>query len=50
MTVVPLAPDIHTMLHYSGGEAEFYEKHHIVPIALTEKMVKHLRLGRVPIT
>jgi hypothetical protein len=50
MRVVPLDPALHTMIHYQGGEEEFYEKHHITPIALTEKMVKHLRLGRVPIT
>lgn len=45
MTVVPLSPDIHMMIHCSSGEREFYEKHHIVPIALTEKMCKHLHLG-----
>lgn len=50
MRVVPLSADIHTMLHYSGGEAEFYEKHHIKPIALTEKMCKHLDLGKVQVT
>lgn len=50
MTVVPLSADIHTMLHYSGGEKEFYEKHCIVPIALTEKMCQHLKMGRIPVT
>lgn len=49
MHVVPLAPDLHTMIHYEGGEAEFYEKHHIQPIALTEKMCEHLKLGRIPV-
>ena len=47
MLVVPLSPDIHTMIHYSGGEDEFYEKHHIQPIALTEKMCEHLKLGKI---
>lgn len=50
MTVIPLSPDIHTMLHYSGGEAEFYEKHHVTPIPLTEKMCRHLQLGKIPVT
>ena len=50
MRVVPLSADLHTMLHYSGGEQEFYEKHHIVPIALTEKMCKHLNLGKIQLT
>jgi hypothetical protein len=50
MTVVPLSADIHTMLHYSGGEREFYKKHHIEPIALTEKMCEHLKMGTIPIT
>lgn len=50
MPVVPLAPDLHTMIHYQGGEEEFYQKHHITPIRLTEKMVRHLHLGRVPIS
>ena len=50
MLVVPLAADIHTMLHYSGGEEEFYERHHIKPIALTEKMCKHLNLGKIHVT
>ena len=50
MRVVPLSADIHTMLHYSGGEQEFYEKHHIVPIALTEKMCEYLKLGKIQIT
>jgi hypothetical protein len=47
MRVAPLSADIHTMLHYSGGEDEFYEKHHIVPIKLTEKMCQHLQLGKI---
>ena len=50
MRVVPLAADLHTMIHYSGGEDEFYEKHHVKPIALTEKMCKHLNLGNIQIT
>ena len=50
MRVVPLSADIHYMLHYSGGEEEFYEKHHIQPIALTEKMCKHLELGNIQIS
>ncbi|MBQ8357131.1 MAG: hypothetical protein IJX39_04915 [Clostridia bacterium] len=50
MRVVPLSADIHTMIHYSGGEDELYEKHHITPIALTEKMCRHLNLGKIPIT
>ena len=45
MFVVPLSADIHTMIHFTGGEDEFYEKHHIQPIALTEKMCRHLNLG-----
>jgi hypothetical protein len=50
MTVVPLSADLHTMIHYTGGEAEFYEKHHIVPIPLTEKMCRHLHLGKIPVS
>jgi hypothetical protein len=50
MRVVPLSPDLHTMIHYSGGEDEFYKKHHITPIALTEKMCEHLNLGRIQVT
>ena len=50
MRVVPLSADLHTMLHYSGGEAEFYEKHHIEPIKLTEKMCEYLRLGNIQIS
>ena len=50
MLVIPLSADIHTMLHYSGGEEEFYKKHHVEPIALTEKMCRHLNLGKIPIT
>lgn len=49
MRVVPLSADLHTMIHYSGGEAEFYKQHHIQPIELTEKMCKHLNLGRVQV-
>ena len=49
MRVVPLSADLHTMIHYSGGETEFYKQHHIQPIALTEKMCKHLNLGRVQV-
>lgn len=50
MRVVPLSSDIHTMIHYSGGEDELYAKHHITPIALTEKMCRHLNLGKIPVT
>lgn len=50
MRVVPLSADLHTMIHISGGEEEFYEKHHIEPIALTEKMCEHLRLGKIQIS
>ena len=50
MTVVPLSAELHSMIHYQGGEAEFYEKHHIVPIALTEKMCRHLNLGKIQVT
>ena len=50
MKVVPLSADIHTMIHFTGGEDEFYEKHHIVPIALTEKMCKHLKLVNIEIS
>ena len=50
MLVIPLAADIHTMLHYSGGEEEFYKKHHVAQIALTEKMCRHLHLGKIPVT
>lgn len=50
MRVVPLSADLHTMIHFTGGEAEFYEKYHIVPIALTEKMCQHLNLGKIPVT
>ena len=50
MLVIPLAADIHTMIHYSGGEEEFYQKHHVAPIALTEKMCRHLHLGKIPVT
>jgi hypothetical protein len=50
MKVVPLSADLHTMIHYSGGEEAFYEKHHITPIALTEKMCEHLRLGNIQVS
>lgn len=50
MRVVPLSPDLHTMIHYTGREQEFYNQHHIIPIALTEKMCNHLRLGKIQIT
>lgn len=50
MKVVPLSADLHTMLHYSGGEEEFYKKHHIEPIKLTEKMCEHLNLGKIQIS
>lgn len=50
MRVVPLSADLHTMIHYSGGEAEFYEKHHIEPIKLTEKMCEYLKLGNIQIS
>lgn len=43
MRVVPISADLHTMIHYSGGEEEFYNKHHITPIALTEKMCAKLK-------
>ena len=49
MRVVPLSADLHTMIHYSGGETEFYQKHHIIPIALTEKMCEHLNRNRARI-
>ena len=50
MRVIPLAAEIHTMLHYSGGEEDFYKKHHVEPIALTEKMCRYLSLGKIPVT
>ena len=50
MRVVPLSADLHTMVHYSGGEDEFYNQHHIEPIALTEKMCEFLKLGKIQIT
>lgn len=50
MRVVPLSPDLHTMIHYTGKEQEFYDQHHITPIALTEKMCNHLKLGKIQIT
>lgn len=43
MKVVPLAAELHTMIHFSGGEEELYAKHHITPIALTEKMCERLK-------
>lgn len=50
MRVVPLSAELHTMIHFSGGEDEFYEKHHITPIALTEKMCEHLRIGNIKVS
>lgn len=50
MRVVPLSADLHTMIHYSGGEDEFYKKHHIEPIALTEKMCEYLKIGKIQVT
>lgn len=50
MRVVPLSADLHTMIHFTGKEQEFYEQHHITPIVLTEKMCEHLKLGKIPIT
>lgn len=50
LRVVPLAAEIHTMIHQKGGEKELYRKHHIVPIALNKKMVRHLKLGKVEIS
>lgn len=47
MRVVPLSADLHTMIHFTGGEWEFYEKYHITPIALTEKMCEYLKLGNI---
>ena len=50
MRVVPLSADLHTMIHFTGKEEEFYREHHIEPIALTEKMCEHLRLGKIQIS
>lgn len=50
MRVVPLSADLHTMVHYSGGEDEFYKQHHIEPIALTEKMCEYLKLGKIQVS
>ena len=50
MLVVPLSAEIHETLHIMGGEDEFYEKHHIVPIALTEELCRHLKLGNIQIS
>lgn len=47
MRVVPLSPDLHVMIHNTAGEDDFYESHHIEPIKLTEKMVKHLNIGKI---
>lgn len=49
MRVVPLSPELHMQVHTERDETEFYESHHIVPIALTEEMVRRLRIGRVEI-
>ena len=50
MRVVPLSAELHQKVHTESGEMEFYEKHHIVPIALTERMVKHLHMGKVEVS
>lgn len=50
MLVVPPSADLHTMVHYSGNEDDFYKQHHITPIALTEKMCRHLNLGKIQIS
>lgn len=50
MQVVPLSADIHQMIHYSTNEEDFYKQYHIKPIALTEKMCNHLRLGKIQVT
>jgi hypothetical protein len=50
MRVVPLSAELHTTIHYSGGEDEFYEKHHITPIALTQKMCEYLRIGNTKVS
>jgi hypothetical protein len=50
MRVVPLSADLHTMVHYSGGEDEFYKQHHIEPIELTEKMCEFLKLGKIQVS
>lgn len=50
MRVVPLSADLHTMVHYSGGEDEFYKQHHIEPIELTEKMCEYLKLGKIQVS
>lgn len=50
MRVVPLSADLHTTVHYSGNEDDFYKQHHITPIALTEKMCRHLNLGKIQIS
>lgn len=50
MRVVPLSAELHTMIHFSGGEDEFYAKHHITPIPLTEKMCEYLRIGKIQVT
>lgn len=50
MRVVPLAADLHTMVHCSGNEDDFYKQHYITPIALTEKMCRHLNLGKIQVS
>lgn len=50
MRVVPLTAELHQKVHTESGEMEFYEKHHIVPIALNEEMVRHLHIGKVEVS
>ena len=50
MLVVPLSAELHQMVHMTRDEDGFYEQHHITPIALTEKMVRHLQIGKVNVS
>lgn len=50
MLVVPLSAELHQMVHMTRDEKGFYEQHHITPIALTEKMVRHLHIGKVNVS
>lgn len=50
MRVVPLSAELHQKVHTEGGEMEFYELHHIEPIALTEEMVRQLHMGKVEVS
>ena len=50
MRVVPLSAELHQKVHTEGGEDEFYELHHIEPIALTERMVRELHIGKVEVS